>query len=77
MLEPHTLPRLAGIDGLVHTVAVAGAAIVGVLPRAEPDDVRVSGIYNDGAVRVRRIVIEDRRPRVAAVYRLPQTAGNP
>ncbi len=75
VLEPHARPRLAGIGRLVDAVAEADAALVVVLARAEPDDVGVLRIDDHRAERIRAVGLEDRRPGVAAVLRLPEVAG--
>ena len=75
VLESHPRPGRAGIGRLVDAVAVADAALVVVLARREPDDVRVLRVDDHRAERIRAVGLEDRRPGVAAVLGLPQVAG--
>ncbi len=75
VLEPHALPGLAGIRRLVDAVAEGDAALVVVLAGAEPHHVRVLGVDGHRAERVRAVILEDRRPGVAAILGLPEIAG--
>src|SRR2546422_627299 len=73
--EAHELPALARVGR--HEDA---AAVHDVVPRvlfsgADPHDVRVRGRERDGTDRRRRLVLEHRLPRIAAVGRLPYAAG--
>ena len=51
VLETHPRPGRAGVSRLVDAVAVADAALVVVLAGAQPDDVRVFRVDDDGAER--------------------------
>src|SRR4029079_643982 len=74
ILQPHPLPRLAGVGRLVDAVPERDAALVVVFTRPQPHNVRVPGIDFHGAQGVGRIVVEDRRERGAAVFGLEQAA---
>ena len=74
VLEPHPLPRLARVGGLVDAVAEGDAPLVVVLAGAEPDDVRVLRVDGHRAERIGAVLVEDRRPGIAAVLGLPQIA---
>src|SRR6185312_9030687 len=74
LLEPHALPRLASVDRLVDAVTEVGGPLRVVLARAEPEDVGVLRIDDDAAAVEGAAVVEDRRPRDAAVDRLPHAA---
>ena len=72
--EPHLLPGAASVEAPVYAAAPGHVAAADVLAGTDPDHVRVVRIDGDGADRVRRLVIEDRRPGDAGIGRLPQTA---
>src|SRR5262249_33237923 len=72
-LEPHALPRLAGVSGLVNAVAEVRAALARILARPEPDDARVLRVDDNAAERERPAVVEDRRKRRSAVGGFPQS----
>src|SRR5262249_6728781 len=74
VLEADVLPGLAAVVGAVDAVAVGDAALAVVLPRTDPDDVRVLRVEGDVADRVGALVVEDRRPAGAGVGRLPDAA---
>ena len=73
-LQPHPLPRLAGVGRLVDAVAEVRAALAGVFTGPEPHHVRVLRIDDDAAERERAAAVENRREARAAVRRLPQSA---
>src|SRR5205807_10258287 len=70
-LETQVLPALAAVVGTVDAVAIADAALAVVLAGADPDDVRILGIEDDGADRVGAFVVEDGRPGDAGVVGFP------
>ena len=70
--EPHVLPRFTGVNGLEHTGSRIGAAGHEHFTSGDPDDVRVRLRHSHVADRERRLLLEDRRPRRAVVYRLPE-----
>src|SRR6185503_19303952 len=72
--QPHALPRLAGVGGLVDAVPEMRAALAGVFTGAEPDDAGVFRIDDDAAEREGAAVVEDRREGRAAVAGFPQAA---
>ncbi len=74
VLEAEVLPRLAAVGGAVDAVPVGNAALAVVLPRADPDDVRVVGVERDAPDRERAFRVEDRRPRDPGVLGLPDAA---
>ena len=74
--EPHVLPRLAAVGGLVDAVAPRAALAVVVLAAADPHGVGVIRIDRDVADRHHVIeVVEVHGPRGAVVHGLPQPAG--
>ncbi len=73
-LEADVGPGGAAVHGLVDAVAVGDAALVVVLARADPDDVRVRGIEDDAADGIGALGVEDRGEGRPGVHRLPDAA---
>ena len=75
-VETHVRPRLAGIQGLVHAVAHhVDIANRPSLAGTRPDDIRRGWRHGERADGLYRLVIEDRRPVIASIGRLPHAAG--
>ncbi len=72
--QPHELPALARVGRHEHAATVHYVIARVPFPGAHPDDVRVRRCERDGADRRRRLVLEDRFPRIAPVDRLPYAA---
>ena len=78
VVEPHVLPGLAGIGGLVDPVADRDVAADPCFPCAGPHDVGVGRGDGERTDRLHRLVIEDRLPVHAAVGGFPDAArGRP
>ena len=75
--EADVRPRLAGVGGLVDAVAGHDVAADARLAHADVDDVGVRVGDGDGADRrALDLTVGDRRPRRAAVGRLPEPAAD-
>ncbi len=74
VLQPHVRPRLAAVQALVDAVAVADVAPAHVLAGADPDGFGIRRVERDAPDRVRRLIVEDRRPGGARVPGLPHAA---
>ena len=73
--ESHVRPRLPRVGALVDAVAPGRALPIRALARADPEDVGIGLEDRDRADRVRRFVLENRRPGRAVVLRTPDPAG--
>src|SRR4051812_9272939 len=67
-------PGLAGVGGLVDTVANREVRPVKSLAASDVNDVRIRLRNCDSADRPCRLIVEDRHPRAAGIVRFPYTA---
>ena len=75
-LNPMCFHDLAGVGRLVDAVAGHDVAADARLARADEHDVRVALRHRDGADRgAGDLPVGDRRPRLAAIGRLPESAS--
>jgi hypothetical protein len=75
LLQPHLLPRLAGVGGLVDAGAERGALAVVRFARADIHDVRIRRCDRDVADRRDRLLVEHGRERRPVVDGLPHATG--
>ena len=68
-------PRVAAVGRLVDAVAVAHVVARVRFAGTDPDGVVVGGIDRHRADRARRLLVEDRIPRLCAVRRFPDAAA--
>jgi len=74
-VQPHVLPGLARVSGLVHTIADRDIAADESLACAHPYDAVVRCRNRDRADRLRRLLIKYRMPVEAAIGGFPQSPG--
>src|SRR5207248_6765343 len=73
--EPHVLPALAAVDGLVDAVADGDGIARPRFARSHPDDLRILRIDLHLADRLHRLLVEDGLEGGAAVLALPDPAA--
>ena len=73
-IEPDMRPRLSGVRGLVHPVAVANGVAQRRFTAADVHDVGRRWRHRDRADRRDGLRVEDRGPYSARIDRLPHTA---
>ena len=76
LLEAHELPGRAAVHGAVDARARIGRVAGVPLAGADPDDVAVAVVHGDRTDVGDPLVVEERRPGVAGVRGLPDTAGS-
>src|SRR5262245_35462004 len=74
LLLPHVFPRFAAVGGDVDAIARRDVAADVRLAGTNVDNIGIRRRDCDGADGARRLIVEDRLPRDAAVGRLPDTA---
>src|SRR5271167_1320474 len=76
VLQPNVLPRLTGIGGPPHSVAlIDSAADIADIARADIDDVWIGRRHRYRSNRSHALLIEDGLPNHAAIGGLPRTAA--
>ena len=74
VVEPHVLPALAAVSGLVDTVANDDVAADEALTSARPHDVGIARRDRQRADRLHRLIVENRAPVDAAIGALEDPA---
>ena len=72
--ETEVLPGAAGVDRFVDPVADRQVGTLQPLAAADVEDVRVRRRHGNPADRLRRLFVEDRRPRLPVIGGLPDAA---
>ena len=67
-------PGFSGVRRFVDSVADREIGAMQAFAAGYINDIGIRGSYCDGANRLRRFVVEDRRPGAAIVVRLPDSA---
>jgi hypothetical protein len=72
--QPEVLPAASGVGRFVDAVADRQVGPLEAFAAADVDDVRIGRRDGNRADRLRRLIVEQRRPGVAVVGRLPDAA---
>jgi hypothetical protein len=75
LLEPDVLPRLAGVGGLPHSVAVRHVAANRILAAADPDYIGILLVDGNGADAAAEVGVAHRYGGLAAVGGFPDTTA--
>ena len=74
--SPMWRPGLAGVDGLIHPIAVRNISAPAGFARADVDHIRIRRSHGNRADGHDSRLVRHRRPGEAAIGRFPNAAGN-